>query len=349
MSEDLSQVAASFDALRSRFDTLYTQASLPDLSSAMDTLSRDVARLPGEIAKVRSRGYAFASYLEHKAEVLEQNWNTLRADAQRAISDESQRLTSETHRLRYRIDTGEGLRGNLTALQAQLPDLERSVQMIETMRTTAESRIKAIFATLQTDTAQTLSQLQTINWYIDQKDEASFPFLAGEALFLAAKAEWVATGKGKDDPDGILYLTDQRLVFEQKETTGKKLGMFGGKKTQELEWEIPLHQITGVKPENKGFLGGKDMLNFTLGSGARYSAITVEVKGGVASKFWAAQIQRMIDGKTTDERAIQPDAETLEAIKNAPTACLSCGGTLPMLVAGQRQVECPYCGSVIRI
>ncbi len=349
MSEDLSQIVARFDALRSRFDTLYSQASLPDLSSAVDTLTGDIGKLPGEIATVRSRGYAFASYLEHKAEVLTQNWNNLRADTQRAISDEASRLTSEINRLRHRVDAGEGMRASPAALQSQLPDLERGIQMAETLRTSAETRIKAIFATLQTDTAQTLSQLQTIGWYLDQKDEASFPFLAGEALFLAAKAEWVATGKGKDDPDGILYLTDQRLVFEQKETTGKKLGMFGGKKTQELEWQIPLHQITGVKPENKGFLGGKDMLNFTLGSGAPYGTIVVEVKGGVQSKFWAAQIQRMIEGKTTDERAIQPDAETIAALQNAPTACPSCGGTLPMLVAGQRQAECPYCGSVIRI
>jgi len=349
MSQDMTQIVARFDALRSRFDTLYQQASLPDLSSALATLTSDIGKLPGEIASVRSRGYAFASYLEHKAEVLAQNWNNVRADAQRAISDETNRLSSEVNRLRYRIDAAEGQRGNPNALQAELPDLERGVQMLESMRNTAESRVKSIFATLQTDTAQALGQVQSIKWYLDQKDEASFPFLAGEALFLAAKAEWVATGKGKDDPDGILYLTDQRLVFEEKETTGKKLGLFGGHKTQKLEWELPLHQITGVKPENKGLFGGKDMLNFTLGSGAPYANITVEVKGGVASKFWAAQIQRMIEGKTTDERAIQPDAETLAAIKNAPTACPSCGGTLPQLVAGQHQVDCPYCGSVIRV
>ena len=77
--------------------------------------------------------------------------------------------------------------------------------------------------------------------------------------------------------------------------------------------------------------------------------ITVEVKGGVACKFWAAQVQRMLSGNTKDERAIQPDAEELEAIKKAPTACPSCGGTLPMLVAGQHQIDCVYCGAVIRV
>src|SRR5690606_30706919 len=135
----------------------------------------------------------------------------------------------------------------------------------------------------------------------------------------------------------------------QKEKTGKKLGLFGGKQTQELEWGIPLHQIESVQAENKGFLGGKDMLTFALGSGAPYRQIVVEVKGGVQSKFWAAQINRMIKGETDDERAIQPDPEMLEAMRNAPTECFSCGGTLPKLVASQRQIECSYCGSVVRV
>ncbi len=298
---------------------------------------------------MRSRNYAFASYLERKAEVLTQRWNDLRQQAESAIRDEASRLHSEVNRLRFEFNSAERLSGNPSALEGQLPTLESSLSSVELMRQSAESRIKDLFSTLQTDTAQTLEQLRGINWYLDQRDEASFPFLAGESLFLAAKAEWVETGKGKQDPDGILYLTDQRLLFEQKETTGKTLGLFGGKKTQELKLEIPLNQIEAVAAENKGLFGGKDMLNFTLGSGAPYGAITVEVKGGVKSKFWAAQIQRMISGNTTDERAIQPDKETLDAIQNAPTACPSCGGTLPQLVAGQRQVDCPYCGAVVRI
>lgn len=347
MSEDFSQVSARFDALRARFDQLNSGASLSELSSSVSILTRDIGTLPDEIAKVRGRGYAFAAYLERKSEVIRQQWDGLRSDVQRAIDDEAQRLRNEVIRLRHRVDSSTNLRtSSPAALQSQLPDLEHGLDAAESLLSAAEARIEGLFSTLRTDTAQTHEQLRQINWYLDERDEASFPFLAEEALFLAAKGEWV---DGRDNPDGIVYLTDQRLLFEQKETTGKKLGLFGGKKTHELEWEIPLHQIEGVAAENKGFLGGKDMLNFTLGSGAPYATITVEVKGGVKSKFWAAQIERMIKGETTDERAIQPDAETLEAIRNAPTACPSCGGTVPQLVAGQRQIECAYCGAVIRV
>ncbi len=349
MSQDVNQTVSRFDALRSRFDTLHSKVALADVSNAINSLTDDIERLPGEIAAVRERGYAFAAYLEHKAEVLAQRWQTLRDEARRQLEVEAARLQGEINGLRFRIDLAAGMRANPLALANQLPDLERVVQQVESALEAAETRIGAIFETLSNDTAQTLDQLTKVAWYLDQWDEASFKGLAGESLFLAAKAEWVATGKGKDDPDGILYLTDQRLIFEQKETTGKKLGLFGGKKTQEVEWTIPLNQISDVAPENKGFLGGKDMLNFMMGQGAPYPSIIVEVKGGVQSKFWAAQIKRMIAGQTDDERAIQPDPETLEALRSAPTACPSCGGTLPQLVANQRQTECPYCGMVIRV
>jgi hypothetical protein len=61
------------------------------------------------------------------------------------------------------------------------------------------------------------------------------------------------------------------------------------------------------------------MVNLTLGSGAPHSKITVEVKGGVASKFWAQQINRMATGNAEDERAIAPDPELVERLRQAPT------------------------------
>jgi hypothetical protein len=349
MSQDSEQIIGRFEALRSRFDSLFSDVSLPDVSEDVSSLTGDIASLPGKIADVRRRGYAFASYLEHKAEVLQTQWEGARTQVQIALGQEAARLQGEVNGLRFRVDLANGMRTNPMGLSGQLPDLERAISSMESAVSAAKTRLEAMYTTLQNDTAQTLDQLSKINEYLNQWDEASFSKLAGEALFLAAKAEWVETGKGKDDPDGVIYLTDQRLIFEQKETTGKKLGLFGGKKTQELKWALPLNQITDVTPENKGFLGGKDMLNFTLGAGAPFPLLVVEVKGGVASKFWAAQIKRMIGGQTDDERAIQPDAETLEAIRKAPTACPSCGGTLPQLVANQRQTECPYCGMVVRV
>lgn len=342
-------IVGEFISLKSRAETLIRSASLEDISSEISETTRRIAQLPDSIQKVRSRGYRFASYLEHKAEVLQQVWDDARSQAQRLLDTEGMRLKMDLRPLQERLTAGEGYLKNPATLTNVMNDIKAKVDSLENAVNDASRRVKAIYETAARDIAQTFEQLTTIGWYLDQQDEASFPFLDGESLFLAAKAEFVATGKGKDDPDGILYLTDQRLIFEQKETTGKKLGLFGGKKTQELEWEIPLNQIEQVVAENKGLFGGKDMLNFTLGSGAPFAALTVEVKGGVKSKFWAAQIERMIRDAASDERMIQPDEETIQEARKAPTACFSCGGTLPQLVANQHRLECPYCGAVVEV
>jgi hypothetical protein len=346
---DPGQITSHYSSLRRRYDQLHGDATLTDIVSGMSTTTNTVVGLPDDIAKIRSRGYAFASYLEQKAEVLGKQWRDVRRNVERAVETEAENLRRDIDQVRILVEQADKITSNPTVLGNRLPGIERELTDAETKLNAAKSRIKETYSALEQDISGATRQLSDINWYLDQRDEASFPFLAGETLFLAAKAEWVQTGKGGQDPDGILYLTSQRLVFEQKETTGKTLGLFGGKKTQELEWDIPLNQIEKVEAENKGFFGGKDMLYFTLGSGAKFDKITVEVKGGVACKFWAAQIGRMMTGGVNDERAIQPDAEMLESLRKAPTACHVCAATLPQITAGQLQIDCLYCGTVIRL
>jgi len=169
--------------------------------------------------------------------------------------------------------------------------------------------------------------LTDITWYLDQKDEASFKFRRVNHSFWQPKPNGLKRGKGKNRPDGILYLTDQRLVFEQKETTGKTLAC-SAEKVSRTKWEIPLNLIAEVKPNIKVSSAARICCTSRSNQAPQFSQITVEVKGGVACKFWAAQIQRMISGNTKDETRYSPDADELEAIKKAPTACPSCGGTL---------------------
>jgi len=340
---------STFAQHQTKYNELASQARLNLINGEVNDLATKIATLPTEIEEIRKRNYVFRSYLEHKAQVIGEHWEDIRGRVNRSMDNETASLLRQYDALTPFLDRI----GNLENLPPRyidaVNDFAEKVTQLESNITAASNRITGLYSTLSDDVAETYNQLNEIRWMCDERDEASFPFLAGENIFLAARAEWRSSGKGKDDPDGVLYLTDQRLIFEQKETTGKKLGLFGGKHTQELEWEIPLHQIEGLEHENKGFFGGKDIIHFTLGSGARYPKLSVEVKGATTNKFWIAQIQRMTKGETKDERAIPPDEETLNTIRNAPTKCHVCGGTLPMLTAGQTQIECTYCGAIIRL
>ncbi|MCU0481591.1 MAG: hypothetical protein MUE54_10325 [Anaerolineae bacterium] len=338
-----------FTQSQARHNEMASQVRFNQINSEVSDLSAKVAKLPAEIAEIRKRNYVFRSYLEHKVEVFEAHWAEIRGRVSRSIDTETDSLLRQHGEISPFLGRINNLENLPDRYVDAVNDVVQRLNQLESNITAASNRISGLYASFKSDVDDTYSQITEIRWMCDERDEASFPFLAGENLFLVARAEWRASGKGKDDPDGILYLTDQRLIFEQKETTGKKLGIFGGKQTQELEWEVPLHQIEALDHENKGFFGGKDIVHFTLGSGARYPKISVEVKGGATNKFWIAQVQRMIKGETQDERAIPPDEELLKTIRNAPSKCHVCGGTLPMLTAGQNQIECAYCGTIIRL
>lgn len=346
MSEELT---SKLNSLMRRFDDVEDKARLNDVSGELNDLGTAVRSMPADVEAIRARGYAFRSYLENKAKVFQRNWGDIRLRAERAIDDERRHMRDDVDAVEEVKDRAERYEDHPEKLEVVLDPFENELDDFERKVAAAQRRVQSMYETLKKDVDATVRQIAEINWFCDVKDEASFPFLANEALFLVATAEWIATGRGKQDPDGYLFLTDQRLLFEQNEKVGKKLGMFGGKKVQELEWEIPLHQVEAVEFENKGMFGGKDILHFTLKAGAPYPKISVEVKGRADNKFWVKQIQRMIAGGTDDERAIAPDPEVVERLREAPTECHVCGATLPMLVAGQNQIECEYCGSVIRI
>jgi hypothetical protein len=329
--------------LKRRYEDFINRATLSSVASRISSITTDVGRLPEMIADVRNRGYVYRSYLEQKAEVLAQQWRASQSRIHLTINREIEDLREQLKPAEATVRQID-FRPTLPAISG----LESMLNLLQEKIDAAETRVQDMFKTLENELQTTKNQIEEVKCFLQQKEEASFDFYPGEALFMAAKAEWVATGKGKEDPDGILFLTDQRLIFEQKETVGG--GLFRrGEQKHEKEWEVPLNAVEGVQPENKGFLGGKDMLHFTLGGGAPYPKITVEVKGGVDCKYWAREIKRLMSGDAKNERASQPDPELIEQLRNAPTQCHVCNGQLPRLVAGQTEVQCPYCDTVIRI
>lgn len=147
------------------------------------------------------------------------------------------------------------------------------------------------------DTEKRIKKLmKRIPYYFEMRDEASFEFADDEKVVMADKAEWVVTGKGKEDPDGILFLTNQRMVFEQKEKTGKKFGLFGGKMQHGIQWEYPLSQIASVSFEDQGMMGRKDMLMLQMQSGAEHGEITLESKGDDDNSEWHEVIEKALNG-----------------------------------------------------
>lgn len=343
---DTAAVTAKVSELKSQFTSMIDRVRLSAIGREITNLESRIKGLPGEIEAARSKGYAFRSYLENKANVLNEQWGEVNDEIKNWVDKEAQELRADLDEAEKFVETLDAQTAVSAATQQIAGRLEGIMQRLNAKVESAEQNIQGLYDSLEREFHQTQRQLTEINWIVEQWEEKSFDPQGSEAVFLAAEAEW---DDGKDKPEGMLFLTDKRLIFEQNEKTGKRFGMFGGKHTQGVLWESPVTAVEGVEAENRGMLGGKDMLNLRLGAGATYAAITVEVKGSADNKFWMKQIQRMAKGDANDERAIEPDPEMIERLRNAPTDCHVCGAVLPQITSGETQVACKYCGGVVRI
>ncbi|MCD4686229.1 MAG: hypothetical protein K8S97_09865 [Anaerolineae bacterium] len=333
-------------AVRARFDELRDQIDMSDVTSALGDITTKIAGLPGEIAGLRERKYAFAGYLERKAEVLKTQWDEVRGKVQSTVRQEVERAQAQLGEL---DEMWQGMEKQWSdeGKAKVLSQIELAIESAEQAVAGAKERIKGLYGNVPDNVQQTQHQLGQIGGFLALAEASTADWTPTEALFIAHKGEWQKTGKDKKDPDGYIFLTDQRLIFEQNEKVGGRMG-FGGEQMQEVLFAIPVGAITEAKAEKKGMLGGIDLIHLTLSEGD-YAEMTFEVKGGVDCKWFVQQLNRVINGEIDNERAIPVDEAAEEAVQNAPTACTTCGATLPPLVRGQTEMACEYCGTVVRV
>lgn len=344
MSSQPSPLQQQTDRLRRSYEDLRKQASMDDIAKKLSDQASAIAALPDQIAALRGRGYAFAGYLERKAAVLSDEWREIGQHVRDALSDESARIQprlDEIADLWRKLDQVTQERG-VTMILTQV---DRSASQLSDQVTSARKRIEGLFGQVPDNVSQTQRQLRQLNGYLDQAQQAKVSWTPTEALFTATKAKWLRAKK--DEPEGVLFLTDQRLIFERREKEGGRFG-FGGQEVQEELWAIPVGAIAEIRSEDKGLFGGKDLVHLTLSSGD-FREISLEVKDGLDSKAYAQQLGRAVSGDLESERVIPLDEAQAQAVREAPTACPTCGAALPPLVRGANELRCNYCGTVVRV
>ena len=333
------------DAILRDYDALKRAADMSSVQSTITEISTTVAALPDRIKAARDRGYAFANYLEGKAETLAKQWAAIDQDVRGVMEREAGNLSSAMSEMDEKIaklSAAEGL-----AAATYINQLEPQLAQLKTSAESAQNHAQSAFGEVPTNVRQTAHQLRTIEGYLELIDEAVFELQMGEFIFMAVKAEWKA--EHQDNPEGIFYITDKRLVMEQKEKKGGMLG-FGGEMKQELLWESPITSVDDVSYENKGLMGGVDLIHLKFGRGGPFGDTTVEVKGGIEAETFAAQVRRAASGGLEQERGLKLDDAVVEAVVNAPQQCGVCGASFnEPLTQGVNQLKCEYCGAVTRL
>ena len=171
---------------------------------------------------------------------------------------------------------------------------------------------------------------------------------------MAVKAVWTRDNskEDKDDPEGILFLTDQRLLFEQKEEIATKKVLFVTTErelVQKLIFEVPVISIESVKATKQGMFKNEDWIETVLATGSFSREAKLHLDGQDSNE-WQKLITRVKSKEIDADRAIALDEKAVEKAKSAPSQCPTCGGliTKPVL-RGQDTITCEFCGNVIRL
>ncbi len=346
----VEEVRQQIASLESVFRRVQEEVPLNGLRDEIARLDRDILDLPQRIAKVRSRGYAFDRTLESQAEALASRWEEARVEAKREAGRLANLLQMKASAVGERV-VSLGQRTGVSAsevagVRSRVDDLEREIDA-------AKESVRALYRSVQDAYQDVETRLRKVEWMQDQLDEASFTLLEGESGIMAAKAVWVRDGKEerKDDPEGILYLTDQRILFERKEEVVTKKVLFVAtekKLVQEMQFETPVVLVEDVQDSRRGFMKKDDYLEIAFAPGAPQSRMTFHIWG--SGDAWQKAIKRAREKGFDEDRAIPVDEEAVEKVRQAPDKCPSCGATIQQVVLrGQDTLTCEYCGQVIRL
>jgi len=335
---------AKLDTLQRKLGDLQESLLLVGVQDDMGEIETALSLLPAEIEELRTRGYVFRSFLERKVSVMAEQWDDVRDRVSREVSWRTRELEREAD------EAESALRQAMSGRAAQVARAETAIETLERKVNAAQSAARAMYGTLQQNVNQTRSQVEEIRWLLDEIDEASFPLYPAEDPVAACRAQYMETKK--EGPKGVLYLTDERLIFEQKEeiATKKVLFITTEKETvQQPIFEVPVGQIEEFKASDKGFLGRKEMLELLFAPEADLSGATLRLHGA-DNEEWARLIGRVKSGEIAKERTRPKEEAAVEAARAAPTKCPTCGATLAVeIVRGMREITCEYCGSVIRL
>ena len=339
----------------SRFNTLQSRIMLTPVNDDVEDIESAVNALPANLENIRARGYVFKSYLEKKVETLAHQWRDLRPRVEAALPSQARSLQADAASVQNTLNRGVSAGLALSSLESKVDAAIRNLE--------------GMYDTLDHNVNQTQQQIDDISWTLQQAEMASFGFLATEAPVEAVPANWKKEGD-KDGVDGVLMLTDQRLIFEQKEEVATKKLLFvttEKQKVQSLQWEAPVAQIEKAVGSKKGFMGKDDYLTLTCAAGACLRGAdgtplrtadgmgrplgTAEVHlKGESGETWQGFIGRVKSGEIAKDRTAPVDQEAVETVANAPTKCPTCGATITQtILRGQTEITCEYCGSIIRL
>ncbi|MBN2392940.1 MAG: hypothetical protein JXR84_19570 [Anaerolineae bacterium] len=349
--------AQQFANARTRWERLAGLIALGAIVDQLSSVTGEIDDLDHEISELRARGYRFGRTMEERAAAVKARWPQQKASANRLLQERRSVLQSAANETQRLLGQAERNTGLLDTVDSRLWALENQISE-------AQRNVQGVFNNTEQDINELQSEMRQVRALLDALDGASFELLPDEHGVAVCKAQWVSDNQ---EPEGMLFLTDSRLIFEQREERVIKKKLFSSEKelVQEKLWDTPVGAIDELQKDDKksGLLGlrRKELLTLSFVERTRElpSDATLHLKGGATNEAWLTLIRQVKSGQIAADLfgapspqellAEQTEAEAAEPEAELPTRCPSCNATLPPIYKGMKQVECQYCGTIINI
>jgi hypothetical protein len=345
-------ISSEISSLQTKIGWLQENVRLTKARDAIEDVQTNINGMAQRIASLRTRGYFFEKDLENQSSSFVASWALLCPNIQTQINVQSNTLMNSLRPIEMQMPQLSSSASNPALAQGLLASLQSAVSQLEGQVSAAEHTISGMYDKFNSEVYAANKHLDDIDFLLTQLAEASFKLLPTEGGIAAVKAVWCKTGKEqKDDPQGILFLTDQRLLFEQKEEIATKKVLFvvtEKKKVQNLLLESPVALAEKVDASKQGMMKNEDHIEIRFTSGAPFQMAHFHLWQD--SSAWQALINRAKTKDFDQGRAMAVDQAAVDKVKAAPSQCPSCGGNINTVVLrGMDSLKCEYCGFVIRL
>lgn len=332
------------------YDNLQDDIMLSSIYDDMARIDRLLDQLPIRLAELRKQGFVFAKGLEDEIDVLDNKWDQIYDNIEKRADRERPRLIREADRVHRLLDLA--LDGN----ERRLARAKSAIESLEEKAQATRETVRSSYSDIEYDVDHINKKIQQVESSFKLIADSKVDFLSTEYLVAACKAKMLDDANDDEGPKGILYLTDQRLLFEQKEEIETKKFLFftvESKMVQEMRFASLLGNIETLEAEDKsGFFYSQELLNLELSPEAERPQITFELED-VENEVWNALIKRVMTGEIEKERiaeGVEEKEELRQKASQAPTTCPSCGATLQAtILRGQTSIRCDYCDTLIRL
>jgi len=320
--------------LQTEVNALQEQAMLTSVEQELTAIENDVVSMSRKLADLRARGYAIEKALEADVTILTAQWDRIKLNAQKTMEQQRQLMSGQMQSIQQMLAQLVGQMNNLAAVRPLYMQTKSAAASAQAQAEAAQSTVVAQYDGYANEIGTLSAHLDWVGWMLDALATATFQLLATESGVAAVEAMYARPGL--EPENGILFLSDQRLLWEDR------VGEF------ELKLNVPLQQITDVQKavsEDEQ----QEFLDFTFGPGAPWPDAHFQLGAPVADS-WLKMVGRARSGGYAGDRAIEIPPEELERIRNAPQQCSKCGAALTdPILRGQVDIPCEYCGNVMHI